>query len=300
MDLKTYAVYQKLYHNGSLLDYVVKDEAVPIHVVEESFQDVYQNKQDAKAEALVDDYTKMLSENVPVVISQLETGGYTVTGDIPDTLIDAIHIIHHATTDDIIKSLVEYNLQTIHKQECRVLTASIKEHAERTRMRIDGLPKVLPVQADAAGSVMEDEGAADGAELVPEAETVLDAIPDMAETVLDAIPDMAETVLDAATEQVPDVPETITEAEAGSLEMMEPVKAMPVGDLEETQAEEVERTEAVPAEAAPVEADMAVEAPAEEDASEQPSFGAIVQAIYEKFCADLRKYNLDTRLGLAL
>lgn len=147
MDLKTYAVHRKLLFDDDLLRYVAKEQDIPASVVASSFSEFLETQEDAQAECLVNAYDRFLGETIPVVVSRDEIGGgYDVSGDIPDTVVDAIQILHGKSQEDIVKALVDYNLATVHGQECRINHTELGELTERTRLRAESIPPVVPVR----------------------------------------------------------------------------------------------------------------------------------------------------------
>lgn len=249
MDLKTFAVHRKLIHDDDLLSYVMKQQPVPIPVIEASFGGFIEELSDEKASSLITDYTRMLGEHVPVLIRRNEaTGGYDISGDIPDSLVDAVSLVHNVQPDEIVKALVDYNLETVHGHSCKILNTSLQEHAERTRMSAESIPPVV--------SVREVEA--------------LDT----------PVPDREEFFASEPAEAVSTEPEDVYEAELSGTE--------PYG--QELPPEELSYEESLdkPSDIQPD------EGPKEKD------FAKAIQNIYNRFCEDLRRHNLDTRLNLAM
>lgn len=146
MDLKTYAVHQKLVADSGLLAYVVDGRPVPIPLIEENFGEFIAPLADEKASRLITDYQGLVGDEIPVLMKRNpETGGYEISGEIPDTVIEAIELVHKVPADEVVRSLVNHNMVMVHGTEVEVLDISLSEQAERTRMAMDHLPKVVPV-----------------------------------------------------------------------------------------------------------------------------------------------------------
>lgn len=146
MDLKTYAVHQKLVADSGLLAYVVDGRPVPIPLIEENFGGFLAPLADEKASRLITDYQGLIGDEIPVLMKRNpETGGYEISGEIPDTVIEAIELVHKVPADEVVRSLVNHNMVMVHGTEVEVLDISLSEQAERTRMAMDHLPKVVPV-----------------------------------------------------------------------------------------------------------------------------------------------------------
>lgn len=270
MDLKTYAVHRKLVFDDKLLDYAAKERDIPYAIVADSFKDYLDEKTDAAAESLMQDYKQMLGTYVPVTISRdTATNGYDVSGEIPDSLVDAIRLIHGVDETAIVQDLVKYNLRTI-GQECKILDVKLGEAVSRTLLKVQDIPPVetgrSAVSEDellgiAHSAVMDDEPRDSEAE-----EDFLSGVfadSEMEEDTDDELALLADTLTDE-----PGTEDTMTDAVF--TEDPEPMMEEPVADEPE---------------------------PVGPDAGRD--FSAAIRRIYDKFCADLRAYGLDERLGLA-
>ncbi len=279
MDLKTYAVHRKLVFDDKLLDYAAKERDIPYAVVADSFQDYLDGISNEAAESLMQDYKQMLGTYVPVTISRdTVTNGYDVSGEIPDSLVDAIRLIHGVDETAIVQDLVKYNLRTI-GQECKILDVKLGEAVSRTLLKVQDIPPVETGRSAASedeslgivhSAVMDDEMLLSEVD-VPDSEVKenLDALSgvfadsEMEEDTDDELALLADTLTDE-----PGTEDTMTDAVF--TEDPEPIMEEPVVDEPE---------------------------PVEPDAGRD--FSAAIRRIYDKFCADLRAYGLDERLGLA-
>lgn len=145
MNLTTYAVHRKLTADDPLLAYVAKGVPVPTDVLAASFAEYLEPLTDEVSEGLVDDYAATLSSQVPIVVQPGADGGYEVSGDIPDTMVEAIELIHGAGEEDIVRALVDHNLGTVHGKSCDLIDIDITRAAERTKIALSSLPAVEPV-----------------------------------------------------------------------------------------------------------------------------------------------------------
>ena len=164
MDLKTYAVHRKLEQGDDLLPYVVDGTPVPIPVVESCFGSFIEGMEDKRAERLLTNYPKMLSEDVPVVtLRNEETGGYEISGDIPDRMVEAIECVYKVDPEEIVRAFTAYRLNVIHGQDCEILDTSCSERArhvvddlkEQLRDVTEQLQDVTAKQEDEAADVVE-------------------------------------------------------------------------------------------------------------------------------------------------
>ena len=276
MDLKTYAVGQKLLHDDGLLDYVVRQEPVPVDVVAASFRDFLDRQEDAQARKLIDDYRGFLGEAVPVVITRNQgTGGYQVSGEIPDSMVSAIMLVHNLSPEAVIKSLVDQSLCTVHGQKCEIVECSMEEAAERTRMKAASIPEVSPVPE---ASPVPDGGTETPHEADAPAPAGIEAGTPAADDVFGDVPDDIPDVMDIQE------PASLTEDPEG-MDIQEPASL-----TEEPEGVDIPGEEPAPQPDPPV----------GEPEAQTRDFAAIVQSIYEKFCSDLRAYGLDKRLNLAI
>lgn len=156
MDLKTFAVHRKLTNDDPLLTYLTRGAPVPSDVIAASFSDYLEPLSDAISEGLVTDYAKTLAGEVPLVVRPGENGGYEVSGDIPDTLVETVKLLHNVDDETIVSSLVNHNLGTVHGKTCSLYDMEIAQSAEKTRIALAELPSVVPVTAAAAEPITED------------------------------------------------------------------------------------------------------------------------------------------------
>lgn len=301
MDLKTYAVHRKLRYDDDLLSYVVSGEPIPVSVVEASFEGFIAPLADKKSERLITDFPGMLAAEVPVVMSKNEeTGGYEVSGNIPDTLVDAITTVHHITPDDVVAALVDHNLMTVHGKSCKILGTSLAEQAERTMLNALAIPDVVPVHEMLAGdtditpdSVYEKPDYIGEEPQKPmdfeEAAQQIDANVKMLEGVA---ADMG-AIFDGLQTDGAELPDDIDIDGLAQDIMDEGVEA---SDGSGFDADSFDAGD-IPDEAVmPAEGDIE---PIGGDEDEVDLSGAC-RRIYDKLCADIREYGLDTRLNLVM
>lgn len=310
MDLKTYAVHRKLRYDDDLLSYVVADLPIPISVVEASFQGFITPLEDKKSEQLIADFPELLANEVPVVVSKnQETGGYDVSGDIPDTLVDAITLVHNIMPNDVVAALVNHNLMTVHGQSCEILGTSLKEQVERTMISAMSIPDVVSVhdlmekqaeKSETAESIVTAEPKTPESEL-PDMSSVLEDLDELQQMVeqmdtnaneddlaSSAIPDKLEPIEgeEPDLDTLPDLAE-FDDLDAGELVSAdEDSQALESDDVVDKSGNDSEPVMTEPADDMPVEDDF--------------DMAAAIHRIYDKLCADIRAYNLDTRLNLAL
>lgn len=262
MDLKTYAVHQKLEADSELLAYVVKGSPIPVPIVEENFRAYLEPLNDPAATRLIEDYAGLIGDEIPVTTQRMEDGGYTISGDIPDRLVEAIQLVHEVTPEEIVSALVNRNTAAVHGQALDIMDIDLSDAARHTLLGAMEIPKVQPAKLEPADPFAEAVAAAGRTE-----------------------PEPVHTEPVRTAEAVPE--EEIPEEEI-------PEKTVP--EMEMPEAESIDG--AFPEEGAAMEAfPEEVETPQEDPGA---TFRAAVSRVYDRLIADIRAYGLDQRLNLAL
>lgn len=253
MDLKTFAVHRKLEADSPLLKYVMDGEAIPIPVVAENFREYLEPLTDRTATRLIEDYAGLIGDEIPVTTQRMEDGGYEISGEIPDRLVEAIQLVHSVTPEEIVSALVNHNTEMVHGQALAITNIDLTEAARKTLLGAASIPKVELVQER------------------PE--------PDLFET--RELPPVPIDPIKAGSE----TPVMETETPVAEMERLVMETGLPSMETET----EVPMMEAMEEEPVPIQP---------EDPSD--SLRAAVARIYRQFVADLKAYNLDQRLNLAL
>lgn len=260
MDLKTYAVHQKLEADSELLAYVVKGSPIPVPIVEENFRAYLEPLNDPAATRLIEDYAGLIGDEIPVTTQRMEDGGYTISGDIPDRLVEAIQLVHEVTPEEIVSALVNRNTAAVHGQALDITDIDLSDAARHTLLGAMEIPKVQPAVLEPADPFAEAVAAA-GKMTEPE-------------------PVHTEPAMTA--EAVPE--KMIPEEEI-------PEKTVP--EEETPEEESIDGAFPEEGEAFPEEEDVPQEDPG-------ATFRAAVSRVYDRLIADIRAYGLDQRLNLAL
>lgn len=150
MDLKTYAVHQKLEADSELLAYVVKGSPIPVPIVEENFRAYLEPLNDPAATRLIEDYAGLIGDEIPVTTQRMEDGGYTISGDIPDRLVEAIQLVHEVTPEEIVSALVNRNTAAVHGQALDIMDIDLSDAARHTLLGAMEIPKVQPAVLEPA------------------------------------------------------------------------------------------------------------------------------------------------------
>lgn len=269
MDLKTYAVHQKLEADSELLAYVVKGSPIPVPIVEENFRAYLEPLNDPAATRLIEDYAGLIGDEIPVTTQRMEDGGYTISGDIPDRLVEAIQLVHEVTPEEIVSALVNRNTAAVHGHALDIMDIDLSDAARHTLLGAMEIPKVQPAVLEPADPFAE-AAAATGKTTEPvHTEPVRTA-------------EAVHTEPAMTAEAVPE--KRIPEEEI-------PEKTVPEEEMPE--AESIDGAFPEEGEAFPEEEEVPQEDPG-------ATFRAAVSRVYDRLIADIRAYGLDQRLNLAL
>lgn len=307
MDLKTFAVSQKLHRDQKLLDYVVKQQDVPLHVIQETFGPLLQTQSDVKAERLIKDYKQFLADEIPILVRKNAENGFDISGDVPDTVLEVIELLHDVTADTAIRDLIDVHMEQLYGTTCDIVHSNLIQEAERTLLAVSDIPTITPVTtetttnsflsdltSDSAEEVVEEDLADMAEEAVDEAvsDRVEDEVSDMAEEVVDEIiSDVAEEAVEEAVSEIADA-DVSEMAEDVASEDDIPSQSIPDGydtDLFDTGVNAATENESD---------DVLDETESEE--AESKRFAQAIKRIYDKLVADIHTYGLDKQLNLQL
>lgn len=263
MDLKTFAVSAKLHRDQELLAYVMNHEDVPIPVIEAAFGPLIAKETDAKAERLVNDYVSLLVDEVPIRIRKDASEGFEISGDIPDTLLEAITLVHGDAAETAVNKLIDFNLKQVCGTSCAILSTELTESAKKTLMEVSNLPQVESVPTGETK-----ESAFFGTETVEVPVMGAAPVEDVVDEVFANEPESPVTA--EAVPAEPEIPETIPETY--HTDMFDEGSA---ADGSETVAEE-------------------------DEISEGRRFAQAIRRVYDKLVADIHAYGLDRQLNLQI
>ena len=106
MNLKHFAVLQKLQGKSNLLEYLVENKDVPIVELEKAFGSLLEKETSTVAEEVVSDYKTYLQKNTQLGIVTVSDNEFTVTGGVDNRLVEAIQLLTGDTKEDIVDNLV--------------------------------------------------------------------------------------------------------------------------------------------------------------------------------------------------
>ena len=150
MDLREYAISQKIQGKSDLLNYVVNNKDVPVDVLETSFSDLLTEQTDAHVADISNDYIKYLKERVKVGIIPLGDHKFEVSGDISDNELEVIELLTGEDKDTVVKRLLDNVLNELrgHKDldisEIEFSESEIKEAIKHANDKVEEIVNMLP------------------------------------------------------------------------------------------------------------------------------------------------------------
>ena len=150
MDLREYAISQKIQGKSDLLNYVVNNKDVPVDVLETSFRDLLTEQTDAHVADISNDYIKYLKERVKVGIIPLGDHKFEVSGDISDNELEVIELLTGDDKDTVVKRLLDNVLNELrgHKDldisEIEFSESEIKEAVKHANDKVEEIVNNLP------------------------------------------------------------------------------------------------------------------------------------------------------------
>ena len=150
MDLREYAISQKIQGKSDLLNYVVNNKDVPVDVLETSFSDLLTEQTDAHVADISNDYIKYLKERVKVGIIPLGDHKFEVSGDISDNELEVIELLTGDDKDTVVKRLLDNVLNELRGHNDLVISeiefseSEIKEAVKHANDKVEEIVNNLP------------------------------------------------------------------------------------------------------------------------------------------------------------
>lgn len=319
MNLKTFAVSQKLHRDQKLLDYVVHEQAVPLNVIQDAFGPLLETQTDVKAERLITNYKTLLADEIPIRVHKNAENGFEISGNVPDTMLEAITLVHGVSAEDAVRDLINTHMEQLYGTTCEILHSELKQEAERTLLEASNIPEILPGPTEVPFDELLSANQETDVDLVAE---TMEATEMNEEQVSEAA--LAEAVAEEPVEEVAEesVEESVEEVAEESVEddAEEPVEESVEEVADETMnlAEENDTVDAEGSESQTADHDgydtdlFDAGADGSEEAAEEVSEAAVVEEsedqrfaqaikrIYEKLVADIRAFGLDKQLNLQM
>lgn len=328
MNLKTFAVSQKLHRDQKLLDYVVHEQAVPLNVIQDAFGPLLETQTDVKAGRLITNYKTLLADEIPIRVHKNAENGFEISGNVPDTMLEAITLVHGVSAEDAVRDLINTHMEQLYGTTCEILHSELKQEAERTLLEASNIPEILPgptevpfdeslsanqeTDVDLVAETMEatemnEEQVSEAALAEAVAEEPVEEVAE--ESIEESVEEVAEesSVEEVAEESVED------DAEEPVEESVEEVADETMNLAEENDTVDAEGSESQTADHDGYDTDLfdagadGSEEAAEEvseaavvEESEDQRFAQAIKRIYEKLVADIRAFGLDKQLNLQM
>ena len=106
MNLKHFAVLQKLNGTSNLLQYVIENKDVPVEELEKAFGFLLENETSNVVDEVVTNYKKYLQKHTQLGIVNLTETDFEVTGHIDNNLLETIVLLTGERQEDIVHDLV--------------------------------------------------------------------------------------------------------------------------------------------------------------------------------------------------
>lgn len=319
MNLKTFAVSQKLHRDQKLLDYVVHEQAVPLNVIQDAFGPLLETQTDVKAERLITNYKTLLADEIPIRVHKNAENGFEISGNVPDTMLEAITLVHDVSAEDAVRDLINTHMEQLYGTTCEILHSELKQEAERTLLEASNIPEILPgpteVPFDESLSANQETDVDLDAETMEATEMNEEQVSEAAlaeEVAEEPVEEVAEESVEESVEEVAE--ESVEDdAEEPVEESVEEVADETMNLAEENDTVDAEGSESQTADHDGYDTDLfdagadGSEEAAEEvseaavvEESEDQRFAQAIKRIYEKLVADIRAFGLDKQLNLQM
>lgn len=106
MNLKHFAVLQKLNGTSNLLQYVIENKDIPVEELEKAFGFLLENETSNVVDEVVTNYKKYLQKHTQLGIVNLTETDFEVTGHIDNNLLETIVLLTGERQEDIVHDLV--------------------------------------------------------------------------------------------------------------------------------------------------------------------------------------------------
>lgn len=132
MNLKLYGICFKVRGGPDLLDYVQTNTPVPVDIMEQVMTQMNSITQEEKdfAEKLDNDWKKALNERVPLLMSIAPHGGYDITCDVPDELLNTVRLLHGMENEKIVEEYTASYLKDVCGVDVNIISVDVEQGEE--------------------------------------------------------------------------------------------------------------------------------------------------------------------------
>lgn len=284
MDLLTYAVSQKLRQNNDMWRYLAENQPVPQDLIADAFASVIEAYEDDEAVRLTSHYDDYLSHHIPVTFTP-HGEGIQVSGEIDDTALEVIKLLHHKEDRDIVEQTIHSITNTISPgrdaeiTDIETFASELKRSVYENHERVHQLRTASELLDDEPASVIVHEHVRDIPQVEePKQEPLAQALAELEAAEREADHKVVQDEFTFPTNH--DVPEQsfMDALDEPGFELSDTPEA-PVEDIELQDAPEEGESE---------------EAPVEEEKTD----AGVIASVWNGFVKDIRDSGLHERMDL--
>lgn len=286
MDLLTYAVSQKLRQNNDMWRYLAENQPVPQDLIADAFASVIEAYEDDEAVRLTSHYDDYLSHHIPVTFTP-HGEGIQVSGEIDDTALEVIKLLHHKEDRDIVEQTIHSITNTISPgrdaeiTDIETFASELKRSVHENHERVHQLRTASELLDDEPASVIVHEHVRD----IPEVEEPKQ------EPLAQALADLEAAEREADHKAVQDEFTFPTNHDAPEQSFMDALDE-PGFELSDTPEAPEAPVEDIELQDAPEDGEP--EAPAEEEKTD----AGVIASVWNGFVKDIRDSGLHERMDL--
>lgn len=294
MDLLTYAVSQKLRQNNDMWRYLAENQPVPQDLIADAFASVIEAYEDDEAVRLTSHYDDYLSHHIPVTFTP-HGEGIQVSGEIDDTALEVIKLLHHKEDRDIVEQTIHSITNTISPgrdaeiTDIETFASELKRSVHENHERVHQLRTASELLDDEPASVVVHEHVRD----LPDVSDVVTPIYEPKhEPLAQALADLEEAEREADHKVVQDEFTFPTNHDAPEQSFMDALDepGFELSDTPEAPVEDIELQDA-PEDGEP-------EAPEDKPAEEEKTDAGVIASVWNGFVKDIRDSGLHERMDL--
>lgn len=287
MDLLTYAVSQKLRQNNDMWRYLAENQPVPQDLIADAFASVIEAYEDDEAVRLTSHYDDYLSHHIPVTFTP-HGEGIQVSGEIDDTALEVIKLLHHKEDRDIVEQTIHSITNTISPgrdaeiTDIETFASELKRSVHENHERVHQLRTASELLDDEPASVIVHEHVRDIPEVEePKQEPLAQALAELEAAEREAVHKAVQDEFTFPTNH--DAPEQsfMDALDEPGFELSDTPEApeAPVEDIELQDAPDDGEVEEVPAE-------------------EEKTDAGVIASVWNGFVKDIRDSGLHERMDL--
>lgn len=287
MDLLTYAVSQKLRQNNDMWRYLAENQPVPQDLIADAFASVIEAYEDDEAVRLTSHYDDYLSHHIPVTFTP-NGAGIQVSGEIDDTALEVLKLLHHKEDRDIVEQTIHSITNTISPgrdaeiTDIETFASELKRSVHENHERVHQLRTASELLDDEPASVIVHEHVRD----LPDVVTPI--YEPKHEPLAQALADLEEAEREADHKVVQDEFTFPTNHDAPEQSFMDALDepGFELSDTPEAPVEDIELQ------------DTPEEAPEVASAGEEKTDAGVIASVWNGFVKDIRDSGLHERMDL--